>query len=575
MRPRAAGGPISRVDPGLAYTRPPGIRAASLKLDGNEGPRPPLDPLLDALRAAGSEIFRRYPDARALERTLAQRHDVEPSRVLVTAGADEAIDRCCRAFLAPGRTMLVADPTFEMFDRYVALAGGELARVPWTPGAFPIAEMLARLDERTAIIAVVTPNNPTGETAALDDVRRLAAAAPDALVLLDHAYVEYADEDLTAPALALPNVVVVRTFSKAWGLAGCRVGFALGPSGLIAALRAAGGPYAVAGPSIALAAMQLERGAPAMRAHVARIRDERAQLRAVLAARGAAPRQSQANFVYVDFGRRAAFLHAALAAQGILVRDFPGRPGAATGLRITLPGEPEGFAHLTAALELALAPDALLLDLDGVLADVEGSYRACVLATARDFGVEVSRDDLLSATLDGDANNDWVVTQRLLAAQGVDRSLEEVTVRFQAHYLGADGAPGLRHAERLLVPRADLESLARRLPIAIVTGRPRAEAEWFLARAGIQDLVRTVVALEDGPVKPDPAPVRLAMRRLGATRAWMVGDTPDDVRAAHAAGALALGVTAPGESRGVVEPRLCEAGAAQVLGRLSDLEEVL
>jgi HAD superfamily hydrolase (TIGR01548 family) len=244
-------------------------------------------------------------------------------------------------------------------------------------------------------------------------------------------------------------------------------------------------------------------------------------------------------------------------------------------LRITLPGDGEGFARLTGALALALAPDALLLDLDGVVANVEGSYRACVLATARDFGVEVSRDDLLRATLDGDANNDWVVTRRLLAAHGVGRPLEEVTARFQAHYLGTGGTPGLRETERLIVPREELQALGRRLPIAIVTGRPRAEAEWFLARAGIADLVRALVALEDGPLKPDPTPVRLAMRRLGASRAWMVGDTPDDVRAARAAGVVALGVTAPGDSREAVEPRLRDAGAALVLDRLSDLERVL
>lgn len=575
MSPPAGGGPLSRVDPDLAYRRRPPTGTVRLKLDSNEGARPALDLMVEVLRAGGPELLRRYPDATALEAALAHRCSVEAARVLVTAGADEAIDRCCRAFLTAGRTMLVPDPSFEMLDRYAALAGGELVPVPWTPGPFPTAEMIECLDERTALIAVVSPNNPTGEVATLDDVRRLAAAAPGALVLLDHAYVEYADEDLTASALALPNVVVTRTFSKAWGLAGCRVGFVLGSAGVIAALRAAGGPYPVAGPSVAFAALQLERGAPAMAAHVAQVRRERAELFALLAARGAAPRPSQANFVYVDLGPRAAFVHTALAAQGILVRDFPDRPGAATGLRITLPGDAEAFAHLTAALDLALAPDALLLDLDGVLADVEASYRACVLATARDFGVDISRNEVLQATLCGDANNDWVLTRRLLAAHGVERSLEEVTARYQARYLGTDGTPGLRETERLIVPRDALASLAGRLPLAIVTGRPRAEAEWFLARAGIRDLVRTVVALEDAPNKPDPAPVVLALERLGATRAWMVGDTPDDARAARAAGALPLGVAAPGESRDVVAPTLVAAGAVLVLDRLSDLREVL
>lgn len=349
-------GPIARVAPDLAYRRPRAPAAVRLQLDGNEGLRPSLGIVLEALRVAGPELLRRYPDATALEATLAERFGVEPSRVLVTAGADEAIDRCCRAYLGPGRTMLATEPRFEMLDRYAALAGGELLPVPWAEGAFPTGDMVARVDERSALIAVVSPNNPTGEVATFADVRRLAAAAPHALILLDHAYVEYADQDLTAAALALPNVVVTRTLSKAWGLAGCRVGFALGAAPVIAALRAAGGPYPVAGPSVAFAAAQLACGAAAMAEHVACVRREREALAALLTRHGAAPRPSQANFVYAEFGRRAAFVHAALAARGILVRDFPGLPGAATGLRITLPGDAADFAALTATLEVVLAP---------------------------------------------------------------------------------------------------------------------------------------------------------------------------------------------------------------------------
>ena len=575
MSPGTGRGPVSRVAPDLAYRRPRAPAAVSLRLDSNEGGPPSMDLMLEALGAAGPEILRRYPDAPALEATLARRHGVEPSRVLVTAGADEAIDRCCRAYLGPGRTLLAPEPTFEMFDRYAALAGGERIAVPWGPGPFPADAMLALVDRRLGIIAVVSPNNPTGQVATLDDLRSLARAAPDALILLDHAYVEYADDDLTTPALELPNVVVTRTFSKAWGLAGCRVGFALGPAAVIAALRAAGGPYSVAGTSIAFAAAQLASGGAAMAGHVARVRHERQELSALLARGGVEPRPSQANFLYADFGQRAPFVRAALEAQGILVRDFPGRPGAATALRLSLPGLPEDFARLAAAVELTLAPDALLLDLDGVLADVEASQRACVLATARDFGIELSREELLRATLEGDANNDWVLTQRLLAARGVERSLQEVTARYQARYLGTNGAPGLRESERAIVPLDVLARIASRLPVAIVTGRPRAEAEWFLARTGIADLVQTLVAMEDAPGKPDPAPVLHAMRRLGARRAWMVGDTIDDIRAARAAGALPLGVTTPGESRDRVASALLNAGAARVFDRLAELEPLL
>src|SRR6267378_2177684 len=177
--------------------RPDRPMSPALRLDRNEGALPPAA-LLQTLAGLDPEVLRRYADASALEATLAGRVGVAPDRVIVTAGADEAIDRACRAYLRPGRTMLLPDPTFEMFDRFAALAGGSLKRVPWRAGPFPLAGFLAGLDEAPAVITVVSPNNPTGAVASAADVRRLAQAAPAALVLLDHAYVEYADEDLTA-----------------------------------------------------------------------------------------------------------------------------------------------------------------------------------------------------------------------------------------------------------------------------------------------------------------------------------------------------------------------------------------
>ena len=351
-----AAGPVSRIDPEAAYRRPTAPGPALLRLDSNEGALPPQE-LLAGLAGADPELLRRYPEVSELEATLAARLTVAPERVIVTAGADEAIDRACRAFLEPSRTLVLPDPCFDMFDRCAALAGGTLVRVAWRDGPFPLDRFLERVDARTAVVVVVTPNNPTGAVATLAQVRRLAAAAPNALLVIDHVYVEYADEDLTPGVSTLPNALVLRTFSKAWGLAGCRVGYAVGSPYVIGVLRAAGGPYSVAAPSIALALAQLERGEGALRAHVARIRTERGLLTARLAAAGGglAPQPSQANFVLVECGGRAQAIRAALAERGVVVRDFPGRPGLETSLRITLPGTPTDFERLCAALDAALA----------------------------------------------------------------------------------------------------------------------------------------------------------------------------------------------------------------------------
>ena len=177
--------------------------------------------------------------------------------------------------------------------------------------------------------------------------------------------------------------------------------------------------------------------------------------------------------------------------------------------------------------------------------------------------------------LAGDANNDWVLTQRFMAGQGVDVALDDVIKAYQEVYLGTSTSPGLRESERLLVARDVLASLADRLPLAIVTGRPREEAEWFLEREGLTDLFQAVVCMEDGPLKPDPAPVRAATSRLGVGRACMIGDTPDDIRAAARAGTVPIGVVAPGPDPGASAVALREAGAATVLAAIDDLMELL
>ncbi|MCH7932503.1 MAG: aminotransferase class I/II-fold pyridoxal phosphate-dependent enzyme [Gemmatimonadetes bacterium] len=552
-----------------------------LKLDGNEG-NPPPRRLLEDLAAADLSLVRDYPDARPLESQIAERLGVDPARVVVTAGADEALDRMFRAYLAPGRRLVLPVPAFEMMYRFAAVAGGEIQPVPWT-GAFPTDDVIAALAGDVSLVVMISPNNPTGCTATASDLERVAEAASKvdcgtafgAMVVLDHAYVEYSDQDLTSVAQNFDNVVTVRTFSKAWGLAGCRVGYAVAAPEVATLLRNVGSPFPVAGLSLAAVRAQLKTGEAALGEHVLAVRAGRDRLTETLDRLGVETSPSQGNFVFGDFGARCDFVLNGLNALGVRVRRFPHRPEIADSLRITVPDHAEPLNRLLEALEICLAPQALLFDLDGVIADVEESYRRCVLETAGTFGVEVTREELATLVLAGDANNDWVLTQRILAGRGVEASLDAVTEAYQQVYLGTSTSPGLRESEHLLVARDVLSGLADRLPLAIVTGRPREEAEWFLEREGLTDLFQAVVCMEDGPLKPDPAPVRSAASSLGVERAWMIGDTPDDIRAAAAAGAVPIGVVAPGPDPEASAMALREAGAATVIATVDDLMQLL
>lgn len=551
--------------PARAYTRPES-QAGDLRLDGNEGAPAPASLLRD-LAGLDPAILRDYPSASALEGDLAGRLGLSGDRVLVTAGADDALDRLFRAFGSQRKVVLTA-PTFEMMLRFADTVGASVERVDWR-GDFPTDAFVAAVRD-AALAVVVSPNNPTGAILDETDLRTIAEACPGTVVL-DQVYVEYGGPDLTATALELPNVVVTRTFSKAWGLAGCRVGYLLGAPETVDALRRIGSPYPVAGPSVWVARRRLATGDADLREHVELVRAHRTRLADLLASVGTPADPSHGNFLFVRLGRRVDAVRDILGWCGIRVRHFPHRPEIADGLRISVPVDPDSLERLERGLRLALAPEALLFDLDGVLADVGSSYRTCIQQTCAEFGVEVSDPDIQALKDAGDANNDWIVTQRLLAAHGLEASLEEVTARFQARYLGPDGIGGLRERETPRIEPSRLDAITVGIPSAVVTGRPRAEATWFLERVGFRSFA-TVVGMEDAPAKPDPAPVRLALEELGATRAWMVGDTPDDLRAARAAGVLPLGILAPGAT----DPTLLwEAGAVAVLRDLDQLEEWL
>ncbi len=551
-----------------------------LFLDGNEGAVPPASLLAD-LAGRGPDLMRRYPDARALEALLAGRLGVSPEQVIVTAGADDALDRACRMALGPGREMILPIPTFEMFPRYAAMVGATVRTVPWLSGPWPLANVLGAAGPRTGLVPVVSPNNPTGAVAGPRDVERIARALPQALIIVDLAYAEFAERDLTAAALEFPNAIVTRSLSKAWGMAGLRVGYAAGPRRLIDWMRVAGSPYAVSRPSLALAASRLAMpGADAdVRRFAARIRKEREGLVRTIrrfGGRTAETFPSQANFVMARFpGETSVRVREALAGLGIAVRAFPGKPELSGCLRITCPGTEEGFARLSGALAAALAPQAILLDMDGVLADVSGSYREAIRRTAASYGVAVGKREISAAKKEPGSNNDWEVTLKLVRRAGVRATIAEVTRRFEALYQGTDGAPGLRATEQLIPDRKVLSRLARRVKLGVVTGRPRADARRFLAETGIGRFIATCVAMEDAPLKPDPAPVRLAMRRLKVSRGWYLGDTPDDMRAARAAGVVPVGFLAPGEAADEGRDALARAGAGRVVASFGELEGIL
>lgn len=477
----------ARTVPAAAAGIPPAPATIDLRLDGNQGRAPSA--AFAARLAADPDVLRRYPLDAELEHALAARHGVAAERIFVGAGADDVLDRLCRAVLEPGRRAIVPLPTFEMLPRYVALAGGTCTAVPWDSGPWPRERVLAAIEPTTALVAIVSPNNPTGAVATADDVRAVVRAAPHALVLVDAAYAEFGGEDLTAVAIAHEHAVAVRTFSKAFGLAGLRVGYAIAAPRVVQWLRGVGSPFTAGALARRAAALRLHDERTEVADYVRAVAAERDALAEQLRALGCDALPSAGNFVFARGDM--SWLRDALAGLGIAVRAYP------NGVRITVPGDGAPFARLTAGVQAALAPQALLLDLDGVLADVAG--------------------------------------------------------------------------RRALASALDVQALAAKRPLAVVTNCPRRLAESVLARHGFAPFVRALVAGEDATGKPDPAGVREALRRLGVTAAWLLGDNAGDVFAARAAGVVPLALEPQGSDAAARRERLREAGAARLVRDLPAL----
>jgi len=313
---------------------------AEVFLDANESPRP----LRDGADFAG---LNRYPAPQppALVREASRYYGVPADSVLVTRGADEGIDILVRAFVEPGREdVLVTPPTYGVYAIAARLHGAAVREAPLDAAngfALSDARVLAAARATAVKIAFVCrPNNPTGTGVPLAAVERLAAGlAGRALVAVDEAYLEFSNDASATSLLArFPNVVVLKTLSKAWGLAGARVGFLLCAPELAGLLQAVRAPYPISLPSARAAEAVFDAaGEKLMRRSVAEILAERARLALRLAKLPGVVRvlPSEANFLVAVFRDKDAAI-AALRAQSIIARDRSSEPGLADGVRITV-----------------------------------------------------------------------------------------------------------------------------------------------------------------------------------------------------------------------------------------------
>jgi histidinol-phosphate aminotransferase len=333
---------------------PPLAGREALRLDFNENTFAPSPRVLAKLQRLTAEGLTVYPEREPVERIVAAHFGLQGDQVLLTNGVDEAIHLLCCAFLDEGDEALICTPTFFMYDVSVSVMTSRLKRVQTDDSLeFPFERFLAAITEKTKLIMVASPNNPTGATVSREHLLAIAAAAPQAVLMVDEAYFHFHGETTLGNVGSVPNLIVARTFSKAYGLASLRIGMLAGDARLIGYVRKVSSPYNVNGVALAVLPEALADD-EYLNWYVSQVAAGRERMFAALKELGVRTWPSAANFVLMDIGPRHKELCAAMRVRGVLLRDRSSDPGCEGCVRITI-GVEEHVTRGISALQKSLA----------------------------------------------------------------------------------------------------------------------------------------------------------------------------------------------------------------------------
>ena len=534
-----------------AYQRPPeptgGVRL-HMNEPANDWPEPAREALLARLRDLP---FHRYPERQGeLTERLSRRLGVPEGGLLLGPSSGALLDLVAMAGLSAGEEVAIPDPGFSLYPMLVRRHGGRVRLVPQGTG-FPLEPWFAALDCRQ--IWLTLPNNPTGawiSSEALEPLLAAIAARPDPpLVVLDEAYAEFAPATHRLAVDRYPNVILLRTFSKALASAAWRIGYLIGDPSLVAKLTTLQLPYSLPAASLEALDVALDFAAD-FEAAVRAIPERRDRLAASLANHNAAP--SAGNFLHISPDPAKA-----LEAAGLKVRRLPGSDAA----RVTL-GTEGDTATVASALGAALpapTPRArkrlLVLDIDGVLIDADRSFMEAVARALAELRPTLpwSDDTFRAFKRLGGFNNDFRLSAGALALaeihgdvdllplieQANGRGFPELESRFLALEPGAQAVVQKHYAdtirlERPLVTLAELHATG--WDLAILTGRPPEELELAWRVLGFK--LPAVCDAASHLRKPEPAGLLQLADAFRAADILFAGDTIDDARCLRAAAAL-------------------------------------
>ena len=536
-----------------------------LKLDFNE--RADSTPQwLNEFSVDVSQIWK-YPDKQEVEQLIAQKFNTTVENVFLSNGGDESIELLYKMCKLELQSVLLPTPVFSQYTHNLKVWDIENIIVDGLKNLTIDVNGIKKNLQANQWLILTRPNNPTGECLTDEVLIDLinTAKVKGANVFLDEAYIEfYLENNPIEYALEFDNVISLRTFSKAYGLAGARLGYLLGSGKLINKFKQIALPFNVNNLSLQLAKQAIQNTSE-MQLYCVKIDENRGEIHTFLQSCNIEICDGKGNFLLFKVSPKIKqLLGSYMQKNGIQIKtkvnDLP------DWVRITIP---ENSELLMEVLQTVFKPEILGFDMDGVLLDTSESYDACIIKTVNYFTNSiVTIVNIIKLRENGGFNNDWDVSQGLIKQIGFNVKFDDIVAKFQQYYNGNEKTKGLKENEISLINKQNISAYFNNsYTTAIITGRPRSEAIEGVEQLNIK--VDYIISADDvSEQKPSPLGINWLKSTINKDCMWFCGDTVDDMQAGQASNCVCIGIGENSES-------LYAAGADIVINNINELEEIL
>ncbi len=554
-----------------------------LKLNSNENIYGISDLIHNVIKTINKEEISFYPAYGKLTDKLAKKFELSKDNILLTNGCDEALKIIMETFIEENDEVLTYNPTFSMPLLYAKAFGGKIKQIEYDENfVFNKDKIIESATKDTKIIYISTPNNPTGDLVRPSVVEILAQKLPDILLVVDCTYVNFSQgvviEDYIDLMKKFNNIIIVKSFSKDYALAGLRIGFALSNENTIKYMKKISSPYNVNSIAMhcAISALNDEK-----RLNEIKELNENARYELFngLKNLGFEPYESQANFILCNFKSYCDFYYEKLKKNGVIVQNFPKNSPISTCLRITVPK----LSGVKFILELLKAKDVLIFDVDGVIFDVSKSYLMAIKETFEHFSKkEIELSEIRETKNQGGMNCDWNVVQFLLKKYGFNVEMAEIIAVFQDIFFNPNdknkNKKYLIDEEKLLISSEIFEKLIQKYDLVVFSGRLKEEVKYSFEKFDIDKYFYYYVTSDDLPknmLKPHSKGVFEVLEHCPHNDIKYLGDSVDDIISGNGADVETIGVISPDSDFGVMVNNFKHLGANYILDDIKKVVEFL